>query len=45
MLRKTKIDDVTPAKVGVQIEKLDSRFRGNDKYGHISFPLLEGVFD
>jgi hypothetical protein len=31
-LRKTKIDDVTPAKAGVQSEKLDSRFRGNDKY-------------
>ncbi len=32
LLRKTKIDDVTPAKAGVQSEKLDSRFRGNDKY-------------
>jgi hypothetical protein len=32
LLRKTKTDDVTPAKAGVQSEKLDSRFRGNDKY-------------
>jgi hypothetical protein len=39
-LRKTKIDDVTPAKpvlsevegAGVQNEKLDFRFRENDKY-------------
>ncbi len=27
-----KTDDVTPAKAGVQSEKLDSRFCGNDKY-------------
>ena len=32
LLRKTKTDDVTPAKAGVQSEKLSSRFRGNDKY-------------
>ena len=31
-MRKAKINDVTPAKAGVQSEKLDSRFRGNDKY-------------
>ncbi|MFH1881772.1 MAG: hypothetical protein ABIL62_03550 [Planctomycetota bacterium] len=50
LLRKTKIDNVTPAPAsagvnlsprkrgaGVQSEKLDSRFRGNDKYGYIRF--------
>ena len=26
LLRKTKIDNVTPAKAGIQGEKLDSRF-------------------
>jgi len=30
-MRKKKLDDVTLAKAGVQSEKLDSRFRGNDK--------------
>jgi len=37
-LRKKKIDNVTPAKAGGQNEKLDSRFRGNDKY---CFPQQE----
>ena len=32
LLRKREINGVTPAKAGVQDEKLDSRFRGNDKY-------------
>ena len=32
-------------KQGSRAKRLDSRFRGNDKYGYIRFPLLEGVFD
>jgi len=47
-LRKAKTDGVTPAKAGVQGEKkLDSRFRGNDKYcfGNSNYLFLALFFN